>query len=118
PLKWSGEPADTKSFVLIVDDPDAPGGTFTHWVAYDVPASQHEIAEGASIAGKSGQNGAGRNGYVPPCPPSGMHRYVFAVYALDLPSLGLNEGTARDQVMGAIKDHTLAQGQLVGRYGR
>jgi Raf kinase inhibitor-like YbhB/YbcL family protein len=117
-LQWSGAPANTKSFTLIMDDPDAPAGTFTHWVAFDIPANQANIAEGAKSVGKSGKNSAGQNGYTGPCPPSGTHRYYFTLYALDVASLGLSEGAARDQVETAAKAHTLAVTQLMGRYAR
>jgi len=81
-LKWSGAPANTKSFALIMDDPDAPGGTFTHWVAFDIPATQTEIAEGAKSVGKGGKNGRGQTGYTGPCPPSDTHRYFFTLYRI------------------------------------
>jgi len=118
PLQWTGAPAQTASFALIVVDPDAPSGTFTHWVAFDIPANVTDIQEGAKNVGKAGQNGARRNGYTGPCPPSGSHRYIFNVYALDIASLDLSEGATRDQVENAIKGHILAQGALVGRYSR
>jgi Raf kinase inhibitor-like YbhB/YbcL family protein len=118
PLKWTGAPARTSSFVLIVDDPDAPSGTFTHWVAFDIPPTETEIPEGAKSVGKAGQNSAGRNGFIGPCPPSGTHRYFFTVYAIDVPSLNLNGGASRDQVRNAINDHILAEGKLMGRYTR
>lgn len=118
PLKWSGAPANAASFALIVDDPDAPSGTFTHWVAFDIPANQTEIPEGAQNVERAGQNGARKNGYTGPCPPSGTHHYVFKLYALDIPLLGLNEGATKAQVMTAIQGHILAQGQLIGLYGR
>jgi Raf kinase inhibitor-like YbhB/YbcL family protein len=128
PLKWIGAPAHTASFVLIVDDPDAPVGTFTHWVAFDIPSTLTEIPEGAPAlahtqvqaknVGKEGRNSAGRIGYVGPCPPSGTHRYIFTVYALDVPSLNLAEGASRDQVSNAVQGHVLAQGMLMGRYTR
>ncbi len=115
-LKWSGAPAGTQSYALIVEDPDAPSGTFIHWVAYDIPASQTQISEGAGQAGKSGRNGARQLGYTPPCPPSGAHRYIFNVYALDVPTLNLPEGATRDQVTGAMQGHVLAQAALTGKY--
>src|SRR5574341_1649094 len=117
-LKWNGAPANTRSFALIMDDPDAPIGTFTHWVAFDLPASQNEIAEGAKSAGKSGQNGAGRTGYVGPCPPTGSHRYFFTLYALDVDSLGIGAGVSRGDVEKAMIEHILAKAQLLGRYSR
>jgi Raf kinase inhibitor-like YbhB/YbcL family protein len=117
-LKWSGVPANTKSFALIMDDPDAPGGTFTHWVAFDIPATQTEIAEGARSVGKDGKNGRGQTGYTGPCPPSGTHRYFFTVYALDLTTLDLNNAASRTDVETAMKLHILAVTQLMGRYSK
>ncbi|MGE5139854.1 MAG: YbhB/YbcL family Raf kinase inhibitor-like protein [Rudaea sp.] len=116
-LKWGGAPASTASYALILDDPDAPNGTFTHWVAFDLPANQTEVPEGAPPAGKEGKNSAGRTGYVGPCPPSGTHRYIFTIYALDIPSLKL-ESPSRAQVLDAMAGHILASGQLTGRYGK
>jgi Raf kinase inhibitor-like YbhB/YbcL family protein len=118
PLKWSGAPAQTSSFVLILDDPDAPVGTFTHWVAFDIPSTQTEIPVGAKNVGRAGRNSAGRNAYTGPCPPSGTHRYIFSVYALDVPALNLDEGATRDQVSNAMQGHIVAEGKLMGRYGR
>ncbi|MGE5138153.1 MAG: YbhB/YbcL family Raf kinase inhibitor-like protein [Rudaea sp.] len=115
-LAWSGAPAATQSYALVVEDPDAPSGTFIHWVAYDIPASQTQISEGAGQAGKSGRNGARQPGYTPPCPPSGTHHYLFHVYALDIPTLNLPEGATRDQVTGEMQGHVLAQGTLTGKY--
>jgi Raf kinase inhibitor-like YbhB/YbcL family protein len=117
-LQWSGAPANTASYALIVDDPDAPAGTFTHWVLFDIPAAQTALPQGETGIGQPGQNGAGRPGYTGPCPPSGTHRYFFRLYALDLPTLGLSAGASRDQVVSAMNGHILAQGQLMGRYAR
>ena len=117
-LSWSHAPASTKSIALIMDDPDAPAGTFTHWVAFDISPTQTEIPAGANRAGKSGKNSAGRNGYMGPCPPSGTHRYFFTLYALDLPSLGLNDGASRGEVEKAMSGHIIAQTQLMGRYSK
>ncbi len=117
-LKWSGAPPTTRSFVLIVDDPDAPRGVFTHWVAFDIPATQTEIAEGAMSVGTSGRNSGGETGYMGPCPPSGVHRYIFTVYALDVESLALSAGATKDQVLAAMQGHILAQGSLMGKYGK
>ncbi len=116
PLEWRGVPNNTRSFALIVDDPDAPSGTFTHWVAFDITASQTSIPEGANQAGKSGNNSARKPGYTAPCPPSGTHRYIFTLYALDVPSLGLDQGASEQQVVDAMKNHILAQSQLIGLY--
>jgi Raf kinase inhibitor-like YbhB/YbcL family protein len=118
PLSWSHAPANTQSFALIMDDPDAPAGTFTHWVAFDISPTQSEIAAGANSVGRSGKNSAGRNGYTGPCPPSGTHRYFFKLYALDLPVLGLNDGAARSEVEKAMSGHILAETQLMGRYSK
>ncbi len=118
PLRWVGAPSGTRSFTLIMDDPDAPGGTFTHWVAFDLPGTQTEIAERAPSVGKGAKNGRGQTGYTGPCPPSGTHRYFFTLYALDVPSLGLQEGAGRTDVEKAMTGHILASTQTMGRYGR
>jgi hypothetical protein len=110
-----GVPEGTRSFALIVDDPDAPRGTFTHWLAYDIPLSANELK---ATAGKTLRNGFGRTGYGGPCPPPGHgeHRYYFSVYALDVASLGL-PGSTRD-LEAAIKVHTLGMARMMGRYER
>ncbi|HEX9076084.1 MAG TPA: YbhB/YbcL family Raf kinase inhibitor-like protein, partial [Anaerolineae bacterium] len=118
PLQWVGAPSGTQSFALIMDDPDAPGGTFTHWVAFDMPGTQTEIAERAPSAGKGAKNGRGQTGYTGPCPPSGTHRYFFTLYALDVPSLGLQVGASRADVEKAMTGHILASTQTMGRYAR
>lgn len=122
-LEWSGAPAATKSFALIVHDPDAPVD-FTHWLAYDIPAEVHQLAEGASSDGAmpngamEGVNGFRRTGYGGPCPPAGKaHRYIFLLYALDT-KLGLGAGAAREQVESAMRSHIVASGRLIGTYGR
>jgi hypothetical protein len=115
-LNWSEVPANTKSFALIMDDPDAPGGTFTHWVLFDIPADQKQLAENASPIGLSGNNGLNQTGYMGPCPPSGIHRYYFRLYALDVPSLNLKEGAARSEVEAAIKNHLIGAADTMGRY--
>ncbi len=101
-----------------MDDPDAPGGTFTHWVAFDIPATQSEIAEGAPSPGKGGKNGRGQTGYTGPCPPSGTHRYFFTLYALDVETIGLSDGASRADVEKAMTGHIIGQSQLMGRYAR
>ncbi len=118
PLKWSGAPAQTKSYALIVQDPDAPSGTFYHWVDFNIPASTTQSPEGAQNVGTPGKNGAGKLGYTGPCPPSGTHRYIFNLYALDVTTLRVNEGATHDQVESAIQGHILAQGQLMGRFSK
>ncbi len=117
-LQWAGAPNGTKSFALIVDDPDAPSGTFTHWVTFDIPATQTEIAERAVTVGKGGKNGRGQTGYTGPCPPSGTHRYFFTLYALDISSLSLSDGATRADVEKAMDGHVLAKAQLMGKYAR
>ena len=121
-LRWSDPPAGTQSFALIADDPDLPGGTFTHWVLYNIPASTNELPEGlqAGQVGTSGNNDFGRTGYGGPCPPSGTHRYYFTLYALDLPSVDLTGNTISSQggLRRAMQEHVLGRAQLMGRYSR
>jgi Raf kinase inhibitor-like YbhB/YbcL family protein len=118
-LKWSGGFGDKpKSFALIVDDPDAPGGTFTHWVLFDLAGSVTEIPEGAQGIGKPGKNSAGKTGYTGPCPPSGTHRYFFSLYSLNVESLGLNDGATRTDVEKAMVGHIQGMTQLMGKYSR
>ena len=115
-LKWSEAPAGAKSFALIMDDPDVPGGTFTHWVLFDIPADQQQLAEAAAPIGVGGNNGMNQTGYLGPCPPSGSHRYYFRLYALDVPSLNLKAGAARSEVEAALKNHVIGVADTMGRY--
>jgi Raf kinase inhibitor-like YbhB/YbcL family protein len=120
-LEWSGEPRDTKSFALIVDDPDAPAGVWNHWLLWDIPASLHALAQGFKPGklGESGTNDFGKLGYNGPCPPrGGPHRYFFKLHALDVPSLGLRAGSKRDALDRALHGHVLAKTEHMGRYGR
>jgi Raf kinase inhibitor-like YbhB/YbcL family protein len=119
-LRWSDIPANTHSFALIVDDPDAPVGTFTHWVLLDIPSDRISLAEGESKTGVAGKNDFGRAEYGGPCPPRGHgpHRYIFTLYALDVSSLKLKAGSARQQAETALHGHILAQAQYTGRYER
>jgi Raf kinase inhibitor-like YbhB/YbcL family protein len=119
-LLWSGAPKETVSFALIVDDPDAPNGTFTHWVVFDIPGDRTDLPSGArsDAVGLSGRNSRGALGYMGPCPPSGTHRYFFRLFALDVKTLGLTAGASRRQVEEAIRNHTLGTAELMGRYGR
>ncbi len=124
PLRWADPPQETKSFALICDDPDAPRGTWVHWVLFNLPADQRELAEGVpdkdEIDGgaRQGKNDFGNIGYGGPAPPPGKpHRYFFKLYALDT-TLDLTPGAAKSQVVAAMKGHVLAEGQLTGRYGR
>ncbi len=123
PLEWSGSPAGTKSFALICDDPDAPMGTWVHWVIYDIPPTAAMLAEGITRAkdlpggGTQGVNDFRKIGYGGPCPPGGTHRYFFKLYALDA-MLGLKPGITKDQLLKAMRGHILAEAQLMGTYRR
>jgi Raf kinase inhibitor-like YbhB/YbcL family protein len=118
PLSWFGVPLETKSLVLIADDPDAPGGTFVHWVLYDLPADQVSLKEGMEDIGTQGENGFRKLGYNGPCPPQGpAHRYFFKIYALDT-TLNLPQGATKAEVEEAMQGHILADGQLMGTYQR
>jgi len=115
PLSWSGEPEATQSFALIVEDPDARD--FTHWLLWDIPASVHILAEGAKPEGTPGANGFGDHGYGGPCPPTGTHRYVFRLFALDVASLNLKAGKSRDALDNALRKHVLAKAEYHLQYG-
>jgi len=116
PLVIGNVPAETQSLVLICDDPDAPAGVWDHWVVWDIPADTKEIPAGARI-GTEGMNSWLKRGYGAPCPPSGEHRYIFHLYALDK-ALGLSETTNKAGVEAAMAGHILAQTTLTGRYRR
>ena len=123
-LIWDEPPQQTEVFVLIVDDPDAPSGVFTHWVLFNIPASIRQLGEGIPTQEQldsgalQGKNDFGRIGYGGPCPPQGsIHRYRFIIYALDQ-KLNLKEGASKKQVSDAMQGHILAQGQLTGTYQR
>jgi len=117
-LTWTQVPDGTRSLALVMDDPDAPRGTFTHWVLYDIPPDVTELGEG-STRGSQGRNSFGRTGYGGPCPPPGdnPHRYRFTLYALDLPALALQNGT-REELEQKIDAHVLGTAHLMGRYQR
>lgn len=123
PLKWSGVPQNTKSLALICDDPDAPAGTWVHWVVYYIPPTTTELPEGVptqetALNGiKQGTNDFGNIGYGGPCPPRGTHRYYFKIYALDT-ELQLTLSARKSDVEKAMKGHILATGQLMGKYKR
>ena len=118
PLTWSGAPASTAALALVVDDPDAPNGTFTHWVLLDVGRTTTSIAEATLPPGaKQADNSAGKATYAGPCPPSGTHHYRFTVYALSEPT-GLPDGTKLDKALKAIDKNTIARGRLTGVYSR
>jgi Raf kinase inhibitor-like YbhB/YbcL family protein len=123
PLQWDSVPEGTQSIALICDDPDAPMGTFVHWVLYDLPAGTSELPEDVPAdatldnGAKQGKSDFGRTGYGGPCPPGGTHRYFFKLYALDAPT-GLSPGAKKADLLKAMKGHILAEGQLMGRYHR
>jgi Raf kinase inhibitor-like YbhB/YbcL family protein len=124
PLWWSDPPDGTRTFALICDDPDAPRGTFVHWVLYNLPAGSRElkaaVPQTPTLPGgaRQGVNGFGRIGYAGPAPPRGKpHRYHFKLYALDA-ELGLDAGASKEQVLAAMRDHQLAEGRLMGTYER
>lgn len=123
-LNWTEPPAKTQSFALIMDDPDAPAGTWVHWVLFDLPAETRELAEGVAKqeqlanGSRQGRNDFGKIGYGGPCPPPGdPHRYFFKLYALDA-KLNLKAGATKADVEGAIKGHILAHAEMIGKYGR
>ena len=123
PLKWAGVPGDAKGIALISDDPDASMGTWVHWVMWNIPPSVHELAENVprtpdlSDGSRQGITDFGCPGYGGPCPPGGVHRYCFKVYALDT-SLDLPSSARKADLLNAMKGHVLAEGQLMGKYKR
>ena len=123
PLQWGVVPEGTKSIALICDDPDAPMGTFVHWVIFGLPAETRELAENIPSdetlpnGAKQGKSDFGRIGYGGPCPPSGTHRYFFKIYALDT-EVALAAGASKRELLGAMEGHILGQGQLIGKYKR
>lgn len=119
PLTIEGIPKEAKTLALIMDDPDAPGGTFDHWVIWNISAQTSSIAE-HSAPGKEGKNGFGKVGYNGPCPPPGTHRYFFKMYALDAElKLGSILGTPKKKDLEkAMQGHILAKGELMGTYHR
>jgi Raf kinase inhibitor-like YbhB/YbcL family protein len=123
PLAWSDPPNGTESFALIADDPDAPVGTWVHWVLYDLPPDALSLPEAVSQdaeqpgGARHGRNSWGRLGYGGPCPPSGTHRYFFKLYALDA-KLGLKAGATKDDLLRAMEKHVLEQTELMGVYAR
>jgi len=119
PLRWSGVPAGTRSLALIADDPDAPRGTFVHWILFGIPPQTTELVEGQQLSGVAqGRNDFGRTGYGGPCPPRGNpHRYFFKLYALDT-DLQLPPGATKQDLLRAMEGHIIAEGQLMGVYQR
>lgn len=124
-LTWSDPPAGTQSFAMIVDDPDAPMGTWVHWVLFNISANTRSLPEDLPITGKNvdpnaiyvGKNSSGNIGYDGPCPPSGTHRYYFKLYALDT-TVNLLPGATKEQVLREMEGHILAQGELMGTFSK
>ena len=122
-LTWSDPPAGTQSFALIMDDPDAPAGTWVHWVLFNIPASARGLEEAIPSEGQRsdgsmhGRNSNGNLGYNGPCPPSGTHRYFFKLYALD-EMLGISAGADKGELLKAMEGHQLAEGQLMGTFSK
>ena len=117
PLEWKGVPDDAAALALLVDDPDAPRGTFVHWLVVDIPATARAVEEGAAPPGVEVRSSAGDPRYFPPCPPSGTHRYQFTVYALSTRT-GLSEGAALDEGLRAVRENAVAWGRLTATYTR
>jgi len=116
PLIIEGTPKEAKTLVLAVDDPDAPRGTFDHWIVWNIPTSTGKIGEN-TIPGIEGINDGRARGYMGPCPPSGTHRYFFKVYALDT-ELNLGANSKKKDVEKAMQNHILGKGELIGLYRR
>jgi Raf kinase inhibitor-like YbhB/YbcL family protein len=124
-LAWGDPPAGTQSFALIVDDPDAPMGTWVHWVLFNIPADKRSLPEDVPVTGKNadpnaiyvGKNSSGNMHYDGPCPPSGMHRYYFKLYALDT-IVNLLPGASKEELLKQMEGHILAQGELMGTFSK
>ncbi len=123
PLEWTGIPQGTKGLALVSDDPDAPVGTWVHWVMWNIPPTVNGLAEDVAPdpqlpdGSRQGISDFRRPGYGGPCPPSGVHRYYFKIYALDT-MLDLPSNTRKADLLKAMKGHVLAEGQLMGKYRR
>ncbi len=123
PLEWKGVPKNAKTLAIICDDPDAPTGTWVHWVVYNLSANDMGLIENTPATekltggGLQGKNDFGKIGYGGPCPPSGTHRYFFKLYALDA-ELDLRPGATKSDLLKAMEGHIVAQGQLMGTYSR
>lgn len=123
PLEWGEPPAGTRSFTLILEDPDAPAGTWDHWILFNLPASRRGLAEGIPAqeelpdGSRHGRNSWGRCDYGGPCPPRGTHRYFFRLYALDR-ELDLPAGATKEEVLNRMQGHVLELAELMGTYRR
>jgi Raf kinase inhibitor-like YbhB/YbcL family protein len=116
-VRWSGVPSKAVEVAVLVDDPDAPSGTFVHWTVWGIPPSARELGASLPAGAREGKNSAGGNGWTGPCPPSGTHRYVFNVYALSK-HVTLAAGSPPDKVEPAVRAAAIASGSLTARYGR
>jgi Raf kinase inhibitor-like YbhB/YbcL family protein len=124
-LTWSDPPSGTQSFALIMDDPDAPAGTWVHWVLYNIKPDWRNLPEDLPVTGKNidpnavffGTNSSGNIRYDGPCPPSGTHRYYFKLYALDT-QIGLLPGATKEKIIKEMQGHILAQGELMGTFSK
>lgn len=120
PFAWSGVPRAARALAFVLDDPDAPGGTWTHWTFWNLPASAKGLDEGADVThagGVQGKTSNGHVGYHGPCPPSGTHRYIATLYALSQP-LSLQHGASVQQLRSAMTGRVLAQAKLMGTFAR
>jgi Raf kinase inhibitor-like YbhB/YbcL family protein len=123
PLNWTSGPQGTKTYAIICDDPDAPMGTWVHWVIYNLPENQNELSEDVPpvenlpSGAKQGRNDFGKIGYGGPCPPGGIHRYFFKIYALS-EELNVDAGVTKSELLKEMEGHLLSEGQLMGRYKR
>lgn len=116
-LNIEDAPKNAKSLVLINDDPDAPVGTWDHWIVFNIPPTTEKIPKGQEPQGIGGRNSWGRTGYGGPCPPSGTHRYFFKLYALDT-TLSLKENASKKDIESAMKSHIISKAELMGAYKR
>lgn len=125
PLAWGNPPEGTQSLALIMDDPDAPVGTWDHWILFNIPTNTYGLEENLPITGANqnpelisvAKNSWGRNDYGGPCPPGGTHRYFFKLYALDT-TLSLDQNTDKNQVLSAMDGHVLVESELMGTFSR
>lgn len=118
PLTWTGVPYNAQSLAVMLDDPDAVVTTFTHWILFDIPATTNGLPENVKGIGKGGLNSAKRITYVGPCHPTGSHRFVFQLFALNVPTLGLNEGASKTEIDKALNAHLIAKQVITTRYGK